>query len=196
MKHFFTFLLALSVLVAQPSLAQTSKEDQQRREINPDLKPTNEPPRADDARRGDESSSKDRDVDISPPTNDREHEGSMLGGPEPAEGVMELKPWNPHQADKDVEVGLYYFKQKNYRAAESRFREALHWQDNHAEATYRLGTALEKLGRLNEARQYFQTYLKILPEGPLAKDAKKALDRLNASTQSAKKLPNKATSRP
>jgi tetratricopeptide (TPR) repeat protein len=197
MKHSFAFLLAVSMLGGYPAGAQTSKDDAQRREINPDLRPANEPPRADDnARRPDESSSKDRDIDIAPPTNDAGHPGSTLGGPEPAEGVTEIKPWNPHQADKDVEVGLYYFKQKNYRAAESRFREALYWQDNHAEASYRLATALEKLGKASEARQYYESYLKILPNGDLAKEAKKGLDRLNSLSQSAKKLPAKPTSQP
>lgn len=195
MRHSFTLLFAMALLAGGPVLAQ-SPQDSQREQIDPDLKPANEPPRADNSRRGDESSSKDRETDISPPANDREHPGSMLGGPEPAEGVMEMKPWNPHKADKDVEVGLYYFRQKNYRAAESRFREALYWQDNHAEANYRLGTALEKLGRANEARPYYETYIKILPDGELAKEARKALDRLNASTQSSKKLANKSTSRP
>jgi tetratricopeptide (TPR) repeat protein len=197
MKHTFAFLLALSMLAGSSAMAQTSREEQQRRDINPDLKPLDQPPRSDkDTGSNEESSSKDRDTDIGPPTNDKEHPGSMLGGPEPAEGVTEMKPWNPHQADKDVEVGLYYFKQKNYRAAESRFREALYWQDNHAEANYRLGTALEKLGRPNEAREYYQAYLDILPNGELAKDAKKALDRLKAATQSAKKSQKKPTSQP
>jgi hypothetical protein len=31
-------------------------------------------------------------------------------------GVQESR-WNPHMAEKDVEVGDFYFKRKNYRAA-------------------------------------------------------------------------------
>jgi Flp pilus assembly protein TadD len=88
-----------------------------------------------------------------------------------------MKPWNPHQADKDVEVGMFYFKQQNYPAAESRFREALHWQENHAEALCRLGMVLEKEGKTPEAKYYYQQYLKILPNGDLAKDARKGLAR-------------------
>src|SRR3954468_19986743 len=115
MKHSFTFTLALALLAGSPLIAQSTPEETQRRDINPDLKPANEPPRSDGTRGGDESSSKDREVDLSPPSNDKDHPGSMEEiGPEPATGVMETKQWNPHQADKDVEVGLYYFKQKNY----------------------------------------------------------------------------------
>lgn len=137
-----------------------------------------------------DSSSKDRNVDISPPPDDYKHEGSDLVGPDPAPGVIEMKPWNPHQADKDVEVGMFYFRQKNYSAAESRFREALYWQDNHAEANYRLGTVLEKQGKIPEAKYYYLQYLKILPNGDLAKDTRKALARIGADD--ARKAENKS----
>jgi predicted TPR repeat methyltransferase len=46
-------------------------------------------------------------------------------------------------------------------------------------AQLRLGQTLEKLGELDEARQNYEGYLKILPEGPLAKEAHQGLDRLN-----------------
>ena len=145
-----------------------------------------------DPRGPNDSSSKDRNVDISPPPDDNKHEGSDLIGPEPAPGVVEeIKPWNPHKADKDVEVGMFYFKQKNYSAAESRFREALYWQDNHAEALYRLGMALEKQGKNPEAKFYYQQYLKILPNGELAKDAKKGLSRVGGEDTS--KVENKSS---
>lgn len=146
------------------------------------------PPRS-DPRGPNDSSSKDRNVDISPPPDDYKHDGSGLIGPDPAPGVTEMKPWNPHQADKDVEVGMFYFRQKNYPAAESRFREALYWQDNHAEATYRLADVLEKQGKLPEAKFYYQEYLKILPNGEQAKDSKKALARIGG--EDSKKAENK-----
>jgi tetratricopeptide (TPR) repeat protein len=139
-----------------------------------------------------DSSSKDNRVDLSPPPDDSSHPGSDLLGPEPAPGVVEMKPWNPHKADKDVEVGLFYFKQRNYPAAESRFREALHWQDNHAEATYRLATVLEKEGRPDEAKQYYLTYLRILPGGEFAKECKKAIEKL--APEDNRKAENKAPS--
>ena len=42
--------------------------------------------------------------------------------------MSEFHPWNPHKAAKDIEVGDYYFKRKNYRAAEDRYREALFYK--------------------------------------------------------------------
>ena len=192
-------MLAVALLTASPLMAQEPTGTQQDK-IDPTMKPATAPPRSDpgtdpNARRGEDSSSKDRDVDIAPPANDAEHPGSEMEVIDEANGVSEMKPWNPHQADKNVEVGKYYFKQNNYKAAESRFREALYWQDNDAEANYWLGTALEKLKQPSEARYYYEEYLKILPNGPLAKDAKKALSRVSA-TESSKKESKKPIARP
>jgi Flp pilus assembly protein TadD len=100
--------------------------------------------------------------------------------------VKEFHPWDPHKAAKDVEVGDFYFKRKNYRAAEDRYREALLYKDNDAIATYRLAICLEKMDRPDEARQEYESYLRILPFGPEAADAKKAVARLKEPSANAK----------
>jgi len=100
--------------------------------------------------------------------------------------VREFHPWDPHRAAKDVEVGDFYFKRKNYRAAEDRYREALLYKDNDAIATYRLAICLEKMDRPDEARQEYESYLRILPYGPEAADVKKALARLKSPAANAK----------
>ncbi len=111
-------------------------------------------------------------------------EGPFSGaGAEPAGEVRELRPYNPHKADKDVEVGDFYFKRNNYRAAESRYAEALEYMPNHAEATFKLAEAEEKLGKHAQAREHYQKYLKILPEGELAKQAREALTRLDTQAK-------------
>ena len=79
---------------------------------------------------------------------------------------------------KDVEMGDYYFRRKNYRAALDRYKEALYYKENDAIATYRLAVCQEKIGDTLEARKNFEQYLKILPEGPLAKDARASLEKL------------------
>jgi len=100
--------------------------------------------------------------------------------------VSEFHPWDPHKAAKDIEVGDFYFKRKNYVAAESRYREALLYKDNDALATFRLAVCLEKMDRTEEAREQYENYLKILPYGPLAADAKKAIERLKGPAADAK----------
>jgi hypothetical protein len=129
-----------------------------------------------------DSSSKDSQVDISPPPNDaKAHPNSsdaIMNAELGSADVSESHPWDPHKAAKDVEVGDYYFRLKNYRAAEDRYREALVYKDNDAIATYRIAICLEKMNRPDDARRYYENYLKILPHGPEAEKAKKAIGRL------------------
>ena len=132
-----------------------------------------------------ESSSKDTQIDLTPPEDDAKthpHSSGVLKD----EGSSGTHPWDPHRAGKDIEVGDFYFKKKNYKAAEDRYREALFYKDNDAIATYRLAICLEKLDRPDEAIQQFQSYLQILPHGPQAADAKKAIDRLKVSSANDK----------
>jgi tetratricopeptide (TPR) repeat protein len=135
-----------------------------------------------------ESSSKDTDTDLSAPADDAkvhpqssaavaEAEAEGSGG-----GITEFHTWDPHKAAKSVEVGDFYFKRKNYRAAEDRYREALRYKDNDAVATIRLAVCLEKLAVWDDARAEYESYLRILPHGPQAAEAQKAIDRLKAQT--------------
>jgi len=191
MKRLGAFVLSLLLVSAVGASAQSQsskKPSSSPTGDNPDdiLNAPMTPPRSDRPSPGSPatedphsySSSKDSLGDISPPPNDASHPGGDIPVV-PSDGVQEMKPWNPHTADKDVEVGLFYFKRSNYRAAEARFRDALYWQDNHAEATYRLAVVLEKEGKNVEAQQYYRSYLKILPGGEFAADSKKAIGRLS-----------------
>jgi tetratricopeptide (TPR) repeat protein len=139
-----------------------------------------------------QSSSKDERVDLNPPEGDlKAHPRSsdaLIDEEVPAGGgdVAEVHPWDPHKAAKNVEVGDYYFKRKNYVAAESRYREALMYKENDAMATFRLAVCLEKLERPDEAREVYENYLKILPHGPEAESASKAVSRLKTPSADAK----------
>src|ERR1700732_4482351 len=161
----------------------------------PARSPNLAPPRSDrvnaDALGGEpgESSSKETKVDLSPPADDdKAHPQSsdlLVDESRGAAGnadVSEFHPWNPHKAAKDVEVGDFYFKRKNYRAAADRYREALMYKDNDAVATIRLAVCLEKLGIVDDALAEYQSYLRILPHGPQASEAEKAINRLKAAT--------------
>ena len=93
--------------------------------------------------------------------------------------VNETYPFDPHRAAKDVEVGEFYLRQKNYRAALERFNDALRYKPKDAIATFRLAQTQEQLGLLEQAYRNYDGYLEILPTGPLAKDAKDALKRID-----------------
>ena len=141
-----------------------------------------------------QSSSKETQVDLAPPEDDAklhpksanavaEAEAGIAGGDS---GITEFHTWDPHKAAKSIEVGDFYYKRKNYRAAEERYREALRYKDNDAIATIRLAICLEKLGVLDDARAEYESYLKILPHGPEAEQAQKSIDRLKAQAESTK----------
>ena len=120
-----------------------------------------------------ESSSKDTQIDTDiRPDKDKEEPAA------PAEDESVLQPWNPHKAAKDVEVGQYYLKLKNYRAALERFNHALTYKQNDAEAIFGLAITQEKLDLLSLAAQNYRKYLEILPNGPKSKDAEEGLKRV------------------
>src|SRR5712671_1984504 len=142
-----------------------------------------------------ESSSRDTRIDISPPKDDaKSHPFSKAAvadsdADENAENsdVQEVHPWNPMKALKDIEVGDYYFKRKNYRAALDRYKEALFYKDNDAIANFRLAQCEEKVGDKSEAKKYYEQYLKILPEGEFAKESRVSLVRLAKTTTASTK---------
>jgi tetratricopeptide (TPR) repeat protein len=140
-------------------------------------------------READATSSRATRIDLSPPKDDdKKHPGSKnlvegLGIPGAADnpdtsGIEEFHPWNPMKSLKDVEVGDFYFKRKNYKAALERYKEALYYKDNDAVASFRLAVCQDKLGDKGEAKKYYEQYLTILPDGPWAKEAHTSLDRL------------------
>ncbi|HEU5233251.1 MAG TPA: tetratricopeptide repeat protein [Terriglobales bacterium] len=129
-----------------------------------------------------ESSSKQTQIDLSPPANDAAtHPNSEIPD------VTEMHAWNPHKAQKDIEVGEFYLKRKNYRAAEDRFREALEYKPGDAIATYRLAEALDGLGQYPEAIKNYQEYLKIPSNDKFGSEAKKALARLEKKESAEKR---------
>jgi tetratricopeptide (TPR) repeat protein len=166
-------------LLATVSLAQDVPE-----KAGPDKASSEKP----SARSGqaEDSSSHDTRIDISPPRDDdKDHPGSKAAvadlGPRDnldTTAVQEFHPWSPLKATKDLEVGDFYFKRRNYKAALERYKEALYYKDGDALASFRIAECDEKLGDKAEARKYYEQYLKILPEGPLAKNAKTSLDRM------------------
>jgi Flp pilus assembly protein TadD len=139
------------------------------------------------ARATEESSSKDTRVDLSPPKDDEKNHpmsaAAVSDAQEAPSDVQEMHPWDPHKAAKDVEVGDYYFKRKNYKAAIERYKHALIYKQDDAIATYRLAESLDKTGNSTDAVTYYRGYLKILPHGPYAADAQKAIVRLNPESR-------------
>jgi tetratricopeptide (TPR) repeat protein len=98
---------------------------------------------------------------------------------EPPEEDESLAPktysFNPLEAEKDIKVGLYYFKKGNFKASTSRFREATLWNPTSAEAFLRLGESEEKLKDKKAADDAYTKYLALSPDGKEAEAVKKKL---------------------
>jgi tetratricopeptide (TPR) repeat protein len=170
-RTLFLFVLVASGL-SLPQKATDKPSDQERQR------------RSERSREAGESSSRDTRIDLSPPKDDeKNHANSSIPTDDNADtsDVQEFHPWDAHKAIKDIEVGDFYFKKKNYRAALDRYREALEYKPNDAIANFRLGQCLEKMSQPQEARLHYEEYLKILPHGPLAEEAQKQLQKLRAS---------------
>ena len=98
---------------------------------------------------------------------------------EPPEEDESIAPktysFNPLEAEKDLKVGLYYFKKGNYKASTSRFREATLWNPTYAEAFLRLGESEEKLKDKKAADEAYTKYLALAPDAKDAESIKKKL---------------------
>ena len=77
-----------------------------------------------------------------------------------------------------MEAGGLYFKDKNYKGAELRFRDALDYKPDQPDATFRLAETQDRLGKSDEAQATYQAYLRIQPNGTYAEKARIALQRL------------------
>ena len=153
-----------------------------------------EPPRTEDGPAPGESSSRSTQIDISPPPDDvKNHPFSSSSG-EDAEtessGVKEFRPWDPHRAAKNMEVGDFYFKRKNYRAALDRYHEALEYKPDDAVANFRMAECFEKLDDPQHAAEHYRAYLKILPHGEFSEAATKALETLKATQTRNEAMPD------
>jgi len=196
---FMRFALSLALLIALSSAALLAQQDSGQSQTSPQSDQQKSRERSAEAG---ESSSRDTRIDVSPPKDDtKNHPNSKAVLPNSSSnpedmtdmtGVQEMHPWNPYRAAKDDEVGDYYFKQGNYKGALARFQDALIYKDNDAAANFKMAECYEKLGQPGEAIPHYQAYLKILPEGPFSKQARKALKKLRApETPTSDKISSK-----
>jgi len=116
---------------------------------------------------------------------------ALLAGPavaqrqkpaEPPEEDESLIPreysFNPLQAEKELKVGLFYWRKGSHRAAARRFEEATRWNPGLAEAHLRLGEAREKLKDRQAASEAYARFIELAPDDKRAADIKRRMSRL------------------
>ena len=98
-------------------------------------------------------------------------------------------PYDRLKAEKNIEVGRYHMKRKNYDAAIERFRDATRYRPDYALPHFLLAEALEKKGEPVEALKHYREYLKIAPKGQFAGDSWRRIEVLSAEAAAEKKRP-------
>ncbi|HEY6351348.1 MAG TPA: tetratricopeptide repeat protein [Candidatus Angelobacter sp.] len=181
MKSAFIVGLFLLAAVSFAPAQERSQDDQPHIQPNKLPQPKEEPQPPKDAKQG-ESSSQDSQINLEPPRKVPDDSG-----------VQQMYPYDPHKSAKDVEVGRFYLKSKNYRAALDRLNEALLYKPKDAEATFFLAQTQEKLELYNRAYQNYRDYLALIPEGPYARESQDAMKRLEPRLQKAQPLQQQAT---
>jgi tetratricopeptide (TPR) repeat protein len=81
-------------------------------------------------------------------------------------------------AAHNVDVGDFNFKEKNYRGAFMRYRDALEEKPEDAAIHVRLGRVLEKLNELPQAIEHYQAAQKLAGPEKWSNEANSALSRL------------------
>jgi tetratricopeptide (TPR) repeat protein len=76
--------------------------------------------------------------------------------------------------------GAIAWNANDFAKAREHFEAAIKADPNHAESHFMLGKVLINLGKLPEAVTEFETYLKIAPTGPSAKEAQSMFDQLKS----------------
>jgi hypothetical protein len=98
------------------------------------------------------------------------------------DGTAESEPkvTDPVRAKKDTEVGGFYLKTGDYKGALLRYQDATAADPTNVAAIFGLAESQRSLGKNAEAAHSYQLYLDIVPNGPKAKEAIKALKTLQA----------------
>jgi tetratricopeptide (TPR) repeat protein len=109
---------------------------------------------------------------------------------QPTSGKQEVPPeedtslavkeysFNPLQAEKELQIGNFYFKTGKYRSAAMRFAEATKWNEGYSDAWLRLGETEEKLKDPKAAKEAYSKYLELAADAKNAAEIRKKLQKL------------------
>jgi tetratricopeptide (TPR) repeat protein len=89
----------------------------------------------------------------------------------------EIFTHNPAEAKKNVEVGDFYFKKKNFKAAESRYRRAIKFNTEWPKAYEKLIKLFEQQGDFDAAIEICYEFVDANPSSKKAHDFEKRAGR-------------------
>jgi tetratricopeptide (TPR) repeat protein len=83
-----------------------------------------------------------------------------------------------YNAEKDIEVGMFYMHKGDLDAAIPRFEEAASLRPNYGKPRLLLAEAYEKKKEPDAALKYYKEYLRVYPNAPDAKKIQKKIEKL------------------
>ena len=92
--------------------------------------------------------------------------------------VSKPKEYSRELSAKNLKIGDYYFKRKNYVAAIQRYQDAIEYQPDHMEAYESLARAYEKNGDLAKAAHVYKDFIQKNPDSPKAAEIRIRLAKL------------------
>lgn len=119
-----------------------------------------------------ESSSATRLMDLGDWNADRSNDKSSGNAQIPVEFR------DPKRAAEDDRIGKFYMDKGNWLAAYNRFKDALRFEPDDADAAYGLAEAASKMRNTPEAIAAYKKCLELDPDGPHSKASQKALKSL------------------
>ena len=96
------------------------------------------------------------------------------------EKVAEAKTKEPDPllAEQSMNIGNYYFRQKNYIAAIQRYLEAIEYQPNSIPAYEALAKAYEKNGDILKSISTYKSFIDKYPDSPKSSEFRSRLAKL------------------
>lgn len=90
---------------------------------------------------------------------------------------------DPQKATENVEIGDFYFKRENYKAAADRYRDAVKYNLQWAESYKKLIATLEQQEKFAEALQIAEQFLDMNPLSEEAQEFQKKREELLKQNQ-------------
>jgi hypothetical protein len=112
-----------------------------------------------------------------PPGVSSSQSGGAFGDPDNPTGAAPQVN-DPVRAKKDANVGSFYLKNGDYQGALLRYQDAMAVDPTNVDAIFGLAETQQMLKKNADAARNYQLYLDIVPNGPKAKQAMKALKTL------------------
>ncbi len=93
--------------------------------------------------------------------------------------VNQPKPLDPLLSEKNLKIGDFYFKKRNYVAAIERYKDSIEYQPDNTAAYLALGRAYEKNGDPGKAIEVYKSFIQKNPDSPRIAEFRTKLAKLD-----------------